>query len=38
MKLSTPAAGSRKMSLFLSEPSAILPMIGSSRLGDRPVT
>ena len=31
-------AGSRIRSLFLRLPSAILPMIGSSRSGARPVT
>ncbi len=32
------AAGSRISNLFLSDPQAILPMIGSSRSGARPVT
>ena len=38
MRLSASAAGSRYSSLFLREPIVILPMMGSSRLADKPVT
>ena len=36
--LSTKATGRMKISLLRNDPRAILLMIGSSRLGDRPMT
>ena len=36
--LSSSAAGRMMISLLRNDPRAILPMIGNSRLGDRPVT
>ena len=36
--LNNSAAGRMKISLLRNDPKAILPMIGNSRLGDRPAT